>query len=679
MALNELQSNIVNFQDVLNGNNYQVFVSGGVLYMGNTVVAPDISGNLNTNDLMMITANLTSGATAQRIYYPQGYEPTTTPKVVYSIIGEDSSSILAPQLSQVNVDYFELRFSRPVPTEQYYVQATIYKNDDYTTFSGTNVDLNPIRTAKSLYVDTVYGHDGGTFSGRRQNPNFPFFSFQQAHDNASSGDRIYFYPGLHSGINVNKSLFLEFAPGAVIDDVCLVVNSGTCTVKNIDINHKSGSFGVGIAVNAGAQLNLVGQNFIRTNNRNAISTTGAAFNYGELYHNNLIGNNYKNVDGTLTGYYVRTDFSGSALNLSGVNGQFYLPTIQEAIAIASTKAVLNIASGNYSGINLDKSIILNFEPGATVSGRIGISGNREVDFYNLDVNISDVGQVFGGLNLSGVANFYGENKIRTTNGISITGSGQVNCYGDLYYNGLFDSRIKFDKGTTILVDSTVDQKGFSGSNGTIQFLNLQRAVDFATGNQKIVVAGGTYTGFSYSGKQNLNFSFSNETIVIPPVNISGASQNVYFNGMYLDARTDSGINYGLNLASGTTGWLRDSYIRLPYTRINYFVTGSGSSGAFFDLPSGSLALTSVVYAPGLSVYFDYYASGNFGVTMTGVSGGLSGLRNVGNKYSVSGSGGIVFGDSIYNQLPWSGITNLLGNTNGFNSGAALFNPYSYVL
>lgn len=677
-GLNEFNTNIVNFQDVLNGQNYQVFASGGVLYMGNIVVAPDVSGNLNTNDLMMITANLQSGATSQRIYYPLGYEPVVTPKVVYSIIGEDSPSIIASQLSQVNVDYFEVEFSRPIPGEQYYIQATIYKNDDYITFSGTNVDLNPIRTAKTLYVDTVYGHNGGTFSGRRQNPNFPFFSFQAAHDNATSGDRIYFYPGIYSGIDVNKSLFLEFAPGAYIDNLTLVINSGETTVKGLNINHKSGVLHNGISVKQNARLNLQGESFIRTNNRPSILTSGDVYNYGSLFHNGSIGNLYQNVDSTKTGYFVNPNFSGSQINISGFNNQFYINSLEEAINIASNKAIINVESGNYPSININKDLILNFAPGATISGRVGISGNKNVDVYNINIDISSTA-VESAMMLNGVINFYGENKIKALNGVSISGSGLANCYGNVYYFGLPSPQIKFDKKQKLLVNE-FDQKGFSGLNENVFFNSILSAIDFSTGNQEIKIGPGSYSGFSI-GNKNLILSFDKNAIVTGSINLTGTNGICYFKNLYLDTKLNTGIGYGINIVrSGFSGWLdSESIIRLPYVLSNYFITGSGSSTGIHFIGSGALETTSVInFVPPSGGYYNYGISGNFDTNITGVLN-QSGLAIKEPRYSVSGSGSIFYGNSIFNQVSFPSVLNLNGSVTNFNSGAPLFNPYGYIL
>lgn len=582
MSTNDLLITKLQFKDFVTLEEHLVYASGDALYYDGFPFAPLNSGLNNSNDIMILNLPLASGATSQKFYFPVGYEPTTTPKVLFSVFGESQQDLIVTQLSESNVDYFRLEFAHPIPNDQYHLQAFILKQDDYISFEGTNFELNPQRTARTVYVDTIYGHDFGSFSGRRQNPNLPFLSFEQAYANAWSGDTIHFYQGNYSGIIIDRDLTLRFAENAVIEYTPISVSANrSVTFENLQINHKSGSF-AGITLASTAKAFFKGENLIKVGGTSSING-GQVTVYGNLYYDKPILSKYINLKvGDFTGAFVDSSFR-TGFNFSGYNGRNVYSNISDAITASPQGSLIKVSKGNYGGFHVNKALKFSFDNEARVTGQISILASTDAYFKNLQTLISSPNSGAMSLGLDSNVYFEEENYLTTNGGNSITGAGSLYFRGNAYYNNLISQSLRTENGFNFVVSSGASFDTFSGKNNTIEFDNIQSASNFATGYQDIRVRRGDYKGFTVVNKTNLNFLFEEDAKVNSSILISGTAKRTFFNDLKFDSISDTGVLASIILDPNTTGTLRgDTSIRIPNVYSRYFILNNGSQYTLND-------------------------------------------------------------------------------------------------
>lgn len=672
---NEIYLTKANILDQQDSSQNTIHSSGDHLYFNDEILltTPNIN---NYNEFMMIQFNLTSGSINQKVYYPPDYTVTQPPKVFYSIFHADpnNTQIIPNALSEISTSYFGLKFAQPIPDEFYYVQAVIFKYDNWTTFSGAYYDVDPIRVNNVLRVDPYYGWDNGTFTGLRENPNFPFRTLSGAYGAALDNDVIVVGPGEYTGISVEKNnLSFMFLPEAKIVDQPMilgasgssenVVNFYNLQIGNDPVtydkisqpyNQFSGDYGVFVSGNAVANFHGTSKIFINSNESGvaSVSGDGSISFLGDFSSNKPLRTNV--LDNVEQQIIVEQNLSSDFLVK---NNKSYYKKIQPSINDSAENSKIFINNGNYETFVVNKNINIEFSQEAKITG-------SSSDYVDLSTYSTTLNNIKSDIPLHMDNNCFlelrGDNFLTTinnTNNYSIYGSGTVLFKGNTFYDKPLDNSVEINyidhlKNTKNIFDvvyETGSMDVISGHNTTLRAKSIEDAISFAKPKSNIFIKSES-DGFTSS--KDLNYFCG--------AKISGSIDcfaNASFYDLNLDTLNQTGIDYGVFVDANVTGnFKNNSSIRIPSVYQLWFTTGINinETGKYVVADDGNFDL-------------EYYPKTDF----QALSGGFNVANSSGVYGRKAGQARGLFVEEISGLGINGGYSTVHGFVEGFNDGDSI--------
>lgn len=556
------------------------------------------------------------------------------------------------------------------------------------------------------------------------NGSYTFNDITKAIAFANPNSKITVLKGSYEGFtNAKAGITFEFDKDSWVTGQ-VVFNGVSGTVDNLNIDSP-------IHIQSNGHIDFKGQNQSITQDLYSISGDGTVRFLGDFYYRKpieisgtIVFDKTKNLGdyGHQYGIYVEPGNE----EIRGHNGTIRFNTLQEAVNYITGDETIFVKKGNYTGVDIYNKprVEIRFADQAKVTRPITVSGTSQdlvlTNFvYDAGTYIDDA---FGIRLEDGVTgSLRGDSRIRVPFYFSrffITGNepntGQLllnSGFSLLNYSGTFfeNPLVPFDGATVTGAGISGWYARQAGSGRGNFYINMPYSP--ATGRYSTI--SGTFTGGAWNVVDTIGFWKSGTAtgdisgLFLQQVSGATASSDItgyYYSGVdtfFVGAVNNQGdypvIGYYTTDGFVNTTTFKDNLPVIPDAS-GYFMSGRNAT---FDNPTDSYTgrtnESGFLYS-GLSLipntYFElgvdipkvtgyYFSGGLSGFYISGTNGGVvTGVRSSGllfnTRVSISGNGAIDFGNAIYNQLPWTGITNLLGNTDGFNSGAGYFSPLGVV-
>ena len=346
-------------------------------------------------------------------------------------------------------------------------------------------------------------------------------------------------------------------------------------------------------------------------------------------------------------------------------------TLAQGVAAASPGDTIYFGSGFYSGQTIStNNLNFVFEDGAKIVTPVTLAANVTGNFYNLQLSITDTNQTSAlTVNSNSRAIFKDGNYISmpiggTTSRSSVAGVGSIELFGSLYHSHYINPTVNtihrnpsvYNSGVVAISPFGANYTGGSGVNNVYSFNSIDSGIAFASVNQKLIVAPGTYPGFTLT--KNLSLEFEDGAIISSPstikANVTGTLKNFVQNITSIDPVTGVGIILESNSFLNFDG---SNKINFPNTSNQSFAAISGIGKVY--------ARGNVYYGVGISNSVNFNSE-PYKLVVKGT--GLSLPSGVNNTISFSNI------QSAVNFAPInSTVTVDSGNWSGFsNSTANLF-------